>query len=72
MRLEGGGNDHIFSWRQFEAIAHLPRVDEGGAVGHRSATQQHIWTQVNVAAALVLKVNRNVTFTKQSNIIKPI
>lgn len=58
MRLEGGGNYDIFSWRKFEAVAHFPFVDEVATHGHNTLSQQDIPTEVNVAAAFELKINR--------------
>ncbi len=58
MRLEGRGNYDIFSRRKSKTVAHFPCVDESAARGHSSLPQQDIRTEVNIAAAFELKINR--------------
>lgn len=58
VRLEGGGNDGVLPRWKCEAVAHFPGVDEGATHGHSSLSQQHIWTQVNVATASELRMKK--------------
>lgn len=68
MRLEGGGDDGVVPGWEFEAVAHLAGVDEGAAHGHRRLSQQDVRTEVNVAAALELKMTRKLLKSKPSHI----
>lgn len=55
VRLEGGGDNDVFSGRQFKAAAHLTRVYEGVAHGHGSLTQQDVGAEVNVILTFILQ-----------------
>ncbi len=50
MWVERGGDDDVFTWRQFEALAHLSQVEEGVAPCNGLLTQQHIRAEMNVIA----------------------
>lgn len=60
VRLEGRGNYGVLPRWKFEAVTHFPGVDEGAAHGHSSLSQQDIWTEVDIAAALELRRTRKV------------
>lgn len=54
VRLESGGDDDVFTRRQFEALAHLSQVDEGAAPCNGPLTQQYVRTEMNIVATLEL------------------
>lgn len=55
--LKRGGDDDVLPGGQLEAVTDLPQVDEGATHCHRLLSQQHIWAQVDVGAALILPSN---------------
>lgn len=71
VRLEGGGNDGVLPRWKFEAVTHFSGVDEGAAHGHSPLSQQDVWTEVNVAAALELRMTGEVLRCKSVRFHSP-
>lgn len=42
MRLEGGGHQQVISWRQSEALGHLPHVDVRTAPRFRAIVAEKV------------------------------
>lgn len=67
VRLEGGGNYGVLPRWKFEAFTHFSGVDERATHGHSLLSQQDIWTEVNVATALELRMTRKVLKCKSGS-----
>lgn len=54
VRFEGGRDDGVLSGRQFEAVAHLPQVDEVLTASHSRPPQQDLRAQPDVTTTFIL------------------